>query len=59
MPERKVETRHLKAIALRELPPGSPLRETILATADRIDAQDFLSRLDIWVTLLEMEGKKK
>lgn len=59
IPRRKVSLRSLKRLAAEELPPSSPLRETILADADEIDPESFLPKLDVWITLLNMEGKRK
>jgi hypothetical protein len=55
----KLSLRSLKALATRELQPGSPLREAILADADEIDSSSYLPRLDVWITLLNLEVKKK
>lgn len=52
---KKVSLRSLKALASRELPIGCPLREVIFADADEIDPNAFLPKLDIWITLLNME----
>lgn len=56
---RKISMRGLKALALKELPPGSPLREVILGDTDEISEEAFIHKLDVWMRLLNMETRKK
>ena len=47
----------LKRFALRKLPQGSALREVLLTEGDSLSPLEFLSKLDIWLKLLEREER--
>jgi len=52
-----VTTSSLKRFALRRLPQGSALREVLLMEVDSLSPLEFLSKLDIWLKLLEREER--
>jgi len=52
-----VTTVPLKRFARRRLPQSSALREVLLAEGDSLSPVEFLSKLDIWLKLLEREGR--
>nr|MDO8098911.1 hypothetical protein [Candidatus Njordarchaeota archaeon] len=47
--------RALKEFVSKALPAGSPLREVILAEADKVALNDFLAKLRPWLILLNHE----
>ena len=57
MAESTVTTAPLKRFARRKLPQASALREVLLAEGDSLSPVEFLSKLDIWLKLLEREER--
>jgi len=47
----------LKRFARIKLPQSSALREVLLTEGDSLSPIEFLSKLDIWLKLLEREGR--
>ena len=52
---RLVDIRRLKRWVRRHLPVGSKLREVILLDEDRMLPEAFLSKMDVWLTLYDIE----
>jgi hypothetical protein len=54
-PEVKLNLKPLKNFAIEKLPKKSTLREILLLEPDTLSTSDFLTKLDIWTTLFNME----
>lgn len=52
----KISTANLRDFALRRLPEGSILREVILLEEKELTPGQFLSKLPIWLRLLNRDG---
>ena len=50
-----MDIRSLKAWATRNLPRGSKLREIIILDEDRLTAEAFLAKMQVWLTLCDLE----
>jgi hypothetical protein len=48
----KIDIRPLKAFVSEKFPKSSPLRETLIAERDVLDAQEFLAKMETWLNLL-------
>ena len=45
----------LKRFASDNLPSNSRLRSVLLSERDQLKVNDFLAKMDVWMTLLNME----
>ena len=54
----QVDLRGLKAWAAKSLPRGSKLREVIMLDEDRLTPEAFLAKLQVWLSLYDVEAKK-
>jgi len=50
-----IDIRSLKGFAGERLPSSSRLRNVLLSERDQLKANDFLAKMDIWMTLLNLE----
>jgi len=50
-----IDIRSLKGFAVERLPSSSRLRNVLLSERDQLKANDFLAKMDIWMTLLNLE----
>ena len=50
-----VDIRRLKGFAFERLPSSSRLRDVLLSERDQLKVNDFLAKMDIWITLLNLE----
>lgn len=48
----KVDIKALKAFALEKFPRDCALRDVLLAERDKLDVNEFLAKMDIWIKLL-------
>ena len=48
----------LKHWVRKNMPLDSSLRELILLEGDKLTPEDFLSKMETWLTLLDIESKK-
>jgi len=51
-----VDIRELKRFAFESLPPGCPLRETLLYDRDELDLEEFLIKMEVWQKLMKVRG---
>lgn len=51
-----VDIKRLKRFALRELPVNSPLRQLILSENEKMEASEFIHKMDVWLRLVEFEN---
>jgi len=58
VPEKILNLKSLKQFALENLPKSSTLRDILLSEPDQIPQTEFLTKLDIWTKLLNMELTK-
>ena len=52
-----VDIRSLKSLVSKEFSKDSPLREVLLAERDSLETEEFLAKLEIWLTLLRIVTK--
>ena len=50
-----IDIRRLKGFASERLHSGSRLRNVLLSERDQLKVNDFLAKMDIWITLLNLE----
>jgi len=50
-----IDIRSLKGFALERLHSSSRLRNVLLSERDQLKVNDFLAKMDIWITLLNLE----
>ncbi len=50
-----IDIRRLKRFAVENLPSYSQLRIVLLSERDQLKVNDFLAKMDIWITLLNLE----
>ena len=48
--------RKLKDLALTDIPKDHPLRDVFLAEKEYITVEEFLIKLETWLTLMERKG---
>lgn len=53
--DKRLDVRSLKKWAKLKLPSDSKLRELILLDADRMLPQAFLTKVEVWVSLFDIE----
>jgi hypothetical protein len=51
--------RQIKQLASEKLPKDWPLREVLLQEKEEISPEEFLAKLQIWLTLLRFEGETR
>lgn len=56
--ERVVDIVRLKGFASESLPSNSPLRNVLHLENSRLTVNDFLAKISIWITLLNLETAK-
>jgi hypothetical protein len=57
-PETKLDLKPLKNFAKEKLRKKSTLREILLLEPDTLSTSDFLTKLDIWTALFNMEQQE-
>ena len=50
-----IDIGRLKGFAAERLSPGSRLRSVLLSERERLTVNDFLAKMDTWITLLNLE----
>jgi len=50
-----IDIRSLKGFASERLHTSSQLRNVLLSERDQLKVNDFLAKMDIWITLLNLE----
>lgn len=50
-----IDIGRLKGFAVERLPSGSRLRSVLLSERDQLTVNDFLAKMDVWVTLINLE----
>ena len=50
-----IDIRSLKGFASERLHSGSGLRNVLLSERDQLGVNDFLAKMDVWITLLNLE----
>lgn len=50
-----ISTRRIKSFALSHLPQEHPLRQVILAEKEKLTAEEFMAKMEIWLVLLHHE----
>jgi len=50
-----IDIRSLKGFASERLHSSSGLRNVLLSERDQLGVNDFLAKMDIWITLLNLE----
>ena len=53
--ELKIDIRPLKKWCIQNLPKKSSLGETILREKDQLSIEEFLAKMETWLTLLDIE----
>ncbi len=53
-----VDISPLKHFALERLPSHSTLRHVLLVEPERLSPEEFLGRIPVWLTLLDLESGK-
>ena len=53
--DKQLDVRSLKRWARKKLPRDSKLRELILLDADRMQSQAFLTKIEVWLSLYDIE----
>lgn len=48
----------LKRYALEKLHPASPLRELLLSEKDRLNVEEFMAKMDLWLRLMRREVRQ-
>jgi hypothetical protein len=56
---RKVTIRALKEFASERLPKGSALRDLLLTEKDELTAEEFLSKMDVWIRVFNWEFSRQ
>ena len=56
---KSLDTRGLKAWARKNLPGDSKLREVILLDEDHMLPEAFLAKMDVWLTLYDIESNQR
>ena len=56
---KSLDTRGLKAWARKNLPGDSKLREVILLDEDQMLPEAFLAKMDVWLTLYDIESNQR
>ena len=56
--KKSVDIVPLKKWVRKNMPLDSSLRELILIEGDKLTPEDFLSKIETWLTLLDIESKK-
>jgi hypothetical protein len=55
MSKDEIEVDYLKQLAREKLKLNSPLRELLLLEKEKLGGQEFLSKLDLWLKLLNRD----
>ena len=56
--EKKVDIKPLKQFVLDKLPRSSHLREIILVEETNLSVSEFLSKMQVWISLFDLENKR-
>ena len=56
--EKKVDIKPLKQFVLDKLPRSSHLREIILVEETNLSVSEFLSKMQFWISLFDLENKR-